>query len=278
MVLDNRHLVCYDNFVKSIARDEAYMKEWFGKFLTCLAIALAVFFGINGVIETWKNTLICISILVVLLVVFFVVERISASDGNLLNAIRYFSEKDRTQDYTIIGREVKLEFKDDKQAEYTSIVHLKMKRTLTDFVYVGRYRWATQTKNIITTPISPSDSEINKQRYITNWTYLDIKSKKTLTKGTVWDTGFKLTDLEITDYKTQSFLCFKITDKIKTLKLIAKLPETEYGDKTATYYVWDASDQTIGSEIPLIYNKSIGGYEVQIDYPQLGRSYVIDWD
>lgn len=252
--------------------------DWFGKILTCLAIALAVFFGIYNAIEIWKNLLICTSIMIVLIVVFAVIEHVANCEGDFLGRFRYFSTKDRTKDYTILSREVALEFQNEENATYISNVHLKMKRTVTDFIYVSRYRWAKQANDIITETTSPDDSQISKIEFITNWTYLNIEHRKTLTKGSVWDTGFALKNLQITDYKTQSFLCFKITEKIKTVKLIAKLPAEKYGSKKATFYVWDASDQPIGKDIQLEYDSSVGGYVYQINYPQLGRSYVIDWD
>lgn len=261
----------------------------FGKFLSYFAIVLAIMIAIWGEIEeVWKKLLIGVGIFVGLCIISLLWSAILNANAHFVDLCHYLFSKRASTNYSILSRTITYEFIDKERAKYKDEVSLDIKKTVSHIKYRCRYGWdQSDDSKIVKSIVNPADDiTLSDPDYILNWTFLTIEKSGALKKGSTWDTGFALEGLEVTKYSRKSYLCYKATNKTKSVTLIAKIPEEDreafakLGDKApqARFFVMDAYEQDIeGLNEKVNYDAKIGGYKYTIEYPRLGRSYALDW-
>lgn len=244
------------------------------KFWSFLGIALAV---VAFCPESYSGEALVIIGMVALLICYvisYIWNKITTSHHKWVDGLFYFFSKTELP-YIVIDKIVKYHVISEKNAKYSLNCKLKCKKESESFCYKGRYH-RDQDEDIHVSVTNKKECSYNYSEDL-KWSNVDIfPNDRIVHKNDLWNCGFSLENLHISRLSKHSYISCKVTEKVKHLKLIAKVSASLNPAEKATFIVQDIFGREISQE-PILLNAKGSVYEKTVFCPRKGRKYIIKW-
>lgn len=244
------------------------------KFWSFSGIALAVMAFFYKKIEV--SDLILLGVLTVLgcFLISYIWNKIINSNHVWIDAICFFFSK-TSLPYVVTDKLVNYSINDSQSAEYRLKCILKIRKAPHDFCYKGRYHW-DQEDDINVNVLDSKNFRMETNEDL-KWSNVDIfPVEKIVHRNETIECGFSLTNLHITRLNKHSYLSCKMIEKVRALRLNAKVNPTLKPSSTAHFIIQNKLGDEISRE-EIKYNETSSSYEKTIRYPRKGRKYIIKW-
>lgn len=245
-----------------------------GRLLSYFGILITLDIALWGYINVWWVFLLAnLGWIFICVAVTLIENKLSKINKKWLDKLYYMFAKN-SNGYTIKEKVIDYTLVNKKQAEHQEKVTLENNKE-GHIKYHGKFSWPEQEEKIKIDCLSEDALYTDED---TKWTKVDITNNTFLKRGDLWETGFKLSNLHMQNFKRRSFLSVKTVDKIEKICLRvhigSDLPKVK---KEAVLRVEDAQGRILVEE-PVYFNNSLNLLEKELCCLRLGRKYILVWD
>lgn len=249
------------------------MNKLFTIIATALSAAAFIYIYVPNIFVV---SVVAVIVFVVACFLFWLEQFVSQNGSKIVSFLLFHITKDGR--YRFDEKDIKYSRIGDEEWEFKKTYRIES-RCKALYEYEDRFLWSADSDQCSINALERGQS-IGRIREEGNWTFYAVKFDRSVSKGSIVDTGAIITNLKAKPEAVKPFLSCRVAEKTKRLRMTVVFPEnsTPTNGKFSVYADGLRSSDAMVSSDDLVYNEGDRTFEKTIDYPRKGWRYVITWE